>query len=100
MRHAFITLFELLTLDNWSDVYQDMKLVGNSTFSICYIVAWILIGAFVFSNIFIGFMGISFFLVSGTRIVWPRAKSGAACMSHPAVVLVIVARADRPTPLH
>ena len=55
--YALITLFQLFTLDHWVDVYQDMKHVGNPIFSIVYIVIWILLGSFIFNNIFVGIMG-------------------------------------------
>ena len=55
--NALITLFQIFTLDQWFAVYKDVKTVSNYLFAIFYIILWILIGSFIFNNIFVGIMG-------------------------------------------
>ena len=57
--NAAITLFQLITLDQWYTLYQDLIKVSNETFTCVYIVLWISIGAFMFQNLFVGILGAS-----------------------------------------
>ena len=54
---ALITLFQLFTLDHWLEVFNDATAVSNYVFAFFYIIFWILIGSFIFRNIFVGIMG-------------------------------------------
>lgn len=57
IQSCLITLFQLLTLDHWHDIYKDVTKVVNPWFAGLYIILWICIGSFVFRNIFVGIMG-------------------------------------------
>ena len=52
-----ITLFQLFTQDHWLDVYNDVKNVAGELFAAGYVIFWIIIGSFIFRNIFVGIMG-------------------------------------------
>ncbi|XP_064653307.1 cation channel sperm-associated protein 2-like [Lineus longissimus] len=53
---AFACLFQLLTLDRWHDILLEMMQVVDPFGSIFYIIFWVLMGSFVFRNIFVGIM--------------------------------------------
>ena len=57
MYSAVITLFQLLTLDHWNDILEDVSKESDPAFSGIYIILWICIGSFIFRNIFVGIMG-------------------------------------------
>ncbi|CAB3985670.1 cation channel sperm-associated 2-like [Paramuricea clavata] len=56
LKNAFITLFQLFTLDHWFEILNDMVKAVNPIVAKIYILLWICIGAFVFRNIFAGIM--------------------------------------------
>lgn len=58
MYNALITLFQLFTLDHWFDIFTDATTVSNYVFAFFYIMFWIMIGSFIFRNIFVGIMGL------------------------------------------
>ena len=54
---AFLTVFQLLTLENWTDVlYNCMRSSVNNLFSIVVLVLWIFMGNFVFLNLFLAIL--------------------------------------------
>ncbi|KAK2189943.1 hypothetical protein NP493_93g04023 [Ridgeia piscesae] len=53
---ALITLFQLFTLDHWMCIYKDVTKVHNYVFAALYMTMWILIGSFIFRNLFVGIM--------------------------------------------
>jgi len=54
---AFLTVFQLLTLENWTDVlYNCMRSNVNNLFSIVVLVLWIFMGNFVFLNLFLAIL--------------------------------------------
>eukprot|EP00455_Lapot_gusevi_P002899 TRINITY_DN11197_c0_g1_i3.p1 TRINITY_DN11197_c0_g1~~TRINITY_DN11197_c0_g1_i3.p1 ORF type:complete len:488 (-),score=60.15 TRINITY_DN11197_c0_g1_i3:162-1625(-) len=53
---AFKTLFQLLTLDQWYNVQDDMQKVVTPWVVILFFIVWVWIGAFVFRNVFVGVM--------------------------------------------
>ncbi|CAD5110640.1 DgyrCDS24 [Dimorphilus gyrociliatus] len=60
MLNALLTLWQIFTLDQWLKIYNDIQKVTvekttNWLWS-AYIIFWILIGSFVFQNIFAGIM--------------------------------------------
>ena len=57
LKNAFITLFQLFTLDHWYEILNDMVKAVNPVVAKIYVLLWICIGAFVFRNIFAGIMG-------------------------------------------
>ena len=57
LKNAFITLFQLFTLDHWYEILNDMVKAVNPVVAKIYVMLWICIGAFVFRNIFAGIMG-------------------------------------------
>jgi cation channel sperm-associated protein 2 len=56
MYQAFITLFQLLTLDQWFSIEQEIATIVNPIFTAVYFVSWVWIGAFIFRNVFVGVM--------------------------------------------
>ncbi|XP_046890527.1 cation channel sperm-associated protein 2-like isoform X1 [Hypomesus transpacificus] len=56
--NSFITLFILFTLDHWYALLADTRKVAELNQAICglYIILWLLIGSFIFRNIFVGIM--------------------------------------------
>ncbi|KAM9568821.1 cation channel sperm-associated protein 2-like [Salvelinus alpinus] len=56
--NSFITLFILFTMDHWYALLADTRKVPELDKGICglYIILWLLIGSFVFRNIFVGIM--------------------------------------------
>lgn len=56
LKSAFMTLFQLLTLDQWYNISQDISKEVDSYLVgiVCFL--WVIIGAFVFRNIFVGVM--------------------------------------------
>uniref|UniRef100_A0A3P8ZDZ4 Ion transport domain-containing protein n=1 Tax=Esox lucius TaxID=8010 RepID=A0A3P8ZDZ4_ESOLU len=56
--NSFITLFILFTTDHWYALLADTRKVPelNQTISGLYIILWLIIGSFMFSNIFVGIM--------------------------------------------
>uniref|UniRef100_A0A673ZC09 Cation channel sperm associated 2 n=1 Tax=Salmo trutta TaxID=8032 RepID=A0A673ZC09_SALTR len=56
--NSFITLFILFTMDHWYALLADTRKVPELDKAICglYIILWLLIGSFVFRNIFVGIM--------------------------------------------
>ncbi|XP_058851375.1 cation channel sperm-associated protein 2-like isoform X2 [Acipenser ruthenus] len=55
---TFVTLFILFTMDHWYALLQDTRKVADLDQAICglYIILWLLIGSFIFRNIFVGIM--------------------------------------------
>ncbi|XP_037088434.1 cation channel sperm-associated protein 2-like [Pollicipes pollicipes] len=52
---AMATLFQIFTLDNWLNIARQMAKTGGSL-TYFYVILWILIGSFIFNNIFVGIM--------------------------------------------
>ena len=51
--NAFLTVFQVLTLENWTDIlYNCMRSSVSSIITIIYLLAWIFIGNFIFLNLF------------------------------------------------
>lgn len=61
MLNALLTLWQIFTLDQWLKIYNDIQKVEvektTSWLWSFYIIFWILIGSFIFQNIFAGIMG-------------------------------------------
>ncbi len=53
----FLTLFQLLTLDQWFAIRNETIKVTSAWPATIYILLWVWIGAFVFRNIFVGVLG-------------------------------------------
>ncbi|XP_062403389.1 cation channel sperm-associated protein 2-like isoform X2 [Sardina pilchardus] len=55
---SFITLFILFTLDHWYAILADTRKVPEMDPNICgvYIILWLIIGAVIFRNIFVGIL--------------------------------------------
>jgi len=54
--NTFVTLFQLFTLDQWYDVIEDTAEVMGLGYPCAYCLTWILLGSFIFRNIFVGVM--------------------------------------------
>ncbi|XP_065828370.1 cation channel sperm-associated protein 2-like [Oscarella lobularis] len=61
---ALGTLFQLITLDHWIDIYYDVIKVANPTLTAFFIIMWVWIGAFLFRNIFVGILVNNFTRIS------------------------------------
>ena len=64
MGNALITLFQLMTLDQWYTIHQDVAKVIPVAITATYMLSWVFIGAFAFRNIFVGVMVKNFALAS------------------------------------
>lgn len=54
---AFLTVFQILTLENWTDIlYNCMRSGVNPLLSIVYLILWIFIGNFIFLNLFLAIL--------------------------------------------
>ena len=53
---AFATVFQLTTFDSWTSIYHEVSQVVPPWTCAAYFVGWVWVGAFVFSNIFVGIM--------------------------------------------
>ncbi|KAJ3066559.1 hypothetical protein HDU98_010134 [Podochytrium sp. JEL0797] len=53
---SMITLFQLLTLDQWESVNKELASIVDPVYSYLYIISWVCLGAFIFRNIFVGVM--------------------------------------------
>ena len=53
---AFVSLFQLLTLDQWNVIYNSLLQHSDLPLPLvtAFIVSWVWLGAFVFRNIFVG----------------------------------------------
>ena len=54
--HAFATVFQISTFDSWTGIYNEVSQVCPAWVCAAYFVGWVWLGAFVFSNIFVGIM--------------------------------------------
>eukprot|EP00741_Cyanophora_paradoxa_P018148 tig00021038_g17522.t1 len=61
---AMLTLFQLLTLDQWYKMCMEITKYTIGPITIFYFVTWVWIGAFIFRNIFIGVMVRNFRAIS------------------------------------
>lgn len=59
-----MTLFQLLTLDNWYQIQREIGTVVDPIVTSIYFIFWVWIGAFIFRNIFIGVMVKNFQILS------------------------------------
>lgn len=57
---AFVTLFQLFTLDLYNEVIEELGEEVGYILSVPYVLIWILLGSFIFRNIFVGVMVNSF----------------------------------------
>ncbi|KAL5267104.1 hypothetical protein ACHWQZ_G004218 [Mnemiopsis leidyi] len=53
---AMITLFQLFTMDQWYALLKYLWIDNSKFESTLYIILWVLFGAFIFKNIFVGIM--------------------------------------------
>ena len=53
---AMATLFQIFTLDNWLNIAKQTAQTGGGWLTYFYVILWILIGSFIFNNIFVGIM--------------------------------------------
>eukprot|EP00741_Cyanophora_paradoxa_P018147 tig00021038_g17521.t1 len=61
---AMLTLFQLLTLDQWYKMCMEISKYTVAPITIVYFMTWVWIGAFIFRNIFIGVMVRNFRAIS------------------------------------
>ncbi|KAI9337772.1 hypothetical protein BDR26DRAFT_863523 [Obelidium mucronatum] len=63
---AMMTLFQLLTLDQWDPVNRDLIKETDPIWTNLYVISWVCLGAFIFRNIFVGVMVNHFDKISQT----------------------------------
>ena len=51
---ALITIFQIMTFESWLAMSQEVSSVCNPVITYIYFIAWVWLGAFVISNIFVG----------------------------------------------
>eukprot|EP00741_Cyanophora_paradoxa_P018144 tig00021038_g17518.t1 len=61
---AMLTLFQMLTLDQWYKMCMEISKYTVAPITIVYFMTWVWIGAFIFRNIFIGVMVRNFRAIS------------------------------------
>ena len=49
-----MSLFQLLTLDQWDLINRDLRRITDPVWSQIYIISWVWLGAFIFRGIFVG----------------------------------------------
>jgi hypothetical protein len=55
---AMVTLFQLFTLDKWYNLLGSLSAgMGSGVIPVIFVLIWILLGSFIFRNIFVGVMG-------------------------------------------
>ncbi len=52
--NALMSLFQLLTLDQWDLINRDLRRITQAVWSQIYIISWVWLGAFIFRGIFVG----------------------------------------------
>ena len=54
---AFITIFQVLTMENWTDVlYFAMRSTANKLVAIGFLIIWIWLGNYIFLNLFLAIL--------------------------------------------
>ncbi|KAI8926773.1 Ion transport protein-domain-containing protein, partial [Entophlyctis helioformis] len=66
VKATLVTLFQLITLDQWDVIDKNMLKAVNPVLSEIYIILWVFLGAFIFRNIFVGVMVHHFDRISDT----------------------------------
>ncbi|KAJ3085986.1 Cation channel sperm-associated protein 2 [Quaeritorhiza haematococci] len=64
--NSMMTLFQLLTLDQWDGMNRDISKVADPVVSNVFIISWVWLGAFIFRNVFVGVMVNNFDQISDT----------------------------------
>ena len=54
--NAFITMFQILTIDSWVNIMRDISRVCWPVLTYVYIIMWMWIGAYIFANVFIAIL--------------------------------------------
>ena len=54
--NAFLTMFQVLTMENWQNVLYYCMRAQNSTLSSLYLITWIFIGNYILLNLFLAIM--------------------------------------------
>ncbi|KAJ7998375.1 hypothetical protein DPEC_G00222050 [Dallia pectoralis] len=82
--NSFISLFILLTTDHWYALLADTRKVPDldQTISGLYIILWLILGSFIFSNIFVGILDWESYVEENMvlmqeqeedeKVIWPR----------------------------
>jgi hypothetical protein len=55
--NTLVTLFQLLTLDQWYIMQRDVERVVHPALTIVFFLFWVWLGGLVFRNVFVGVMG-------------------------------------------
>jgi cation channel sperm-associated protein 2 len=54
---SILTMFRLLTTDQWDSMSQEIIEVSDPTLTYIFFISWVWLGAFIFKNVFIGVIG-------------------------------------------
>lgn len=64
---AWTTVLQIMTFDEWSEIYNDIILVENKYKVYIFILSWIWIGGFIFAHLFVGIYVDNFIDLKGRR---------------------------------
>lgn len=53
---AMLTVFQIFTCDSWLNIARDIAKVVNPSIALIYVMSWVWLGAYMFSNIFIAIL--------------------------------------------
>lgn len=75
---AFLTVFQLLTLENWTDVlFYAMRSSTFSLLALFYLISWIWIGNYIFLNLFLAIL-LDGFTTSGALQLYDEIENEMA----------------------
>jgi hypothetical protein len=57
IQNGLRTLFQLITMDNWYYISADAAKVANPILSDLFFISWVILGAFIFRNVFVAVVG-------------------------------------------
>jgi cation channel sperm-associated protein 2 len=77
LANAFITLFQLITPDQWYNMELDFRKEVPSYYTLTFFLSWVWLGAFIFQNIFVGVMVKYFQTISNQMNVNDNKKNKA-----------------------
>ncbi|KAI8804223.1 Ion transport protein-domain-containing protein [Cladochytrium replicatum] len=61
---SLMTLFQLLTFDQWDTILREINTVCDPGFATIFIISWVFLGGFIFRNVFVGVMVSTFDKIS------------------------------------
>ena len=59
-QNAFLSIWQVLTMDNWTEIYHNAMRTSLGKFSVFYFIVWIILGNFILLNLFLAILLDSF----------------------------------------